>query len=299
MNDSNLCPEVSESGFHPEVVVAQAANPTPPEASHLCTSLFLPPSLSPLKFHHSSMQARSKGIKLDSSPLTSPSPTKSPAPPRSLSPSCSAPLPLFPAPPLVLRWTYLPLTGLHLLVGVLCSNTDQIKQLLCLKFFSNLLAFLVKVAQSCPTLYNPMDCSLPGSSTRGILQARILEWVVIPFSRGIFLTQGLNLGLLHCRQILYCHQGSPRPTFKFSNISYGTLQEMLPACPLCLLSWYMAHYLGLHASSTCALSPNMPAPSLWAAAPGSAPAWPPALLPSPHSWVGSPSPGCWPITLRS
>ena len=108
MNDSNLCPEVSESGFHPEVVVAQAANPTPPEASHLCTSLFLPPSLSPLKFHHSSMQARSKGIKLDSSPLTSPSPTKSPAPPRSLSPSCSAPLPLFPAPPLALRWTYLP-----------------------------------------------------------------------------------------------------------------------------------------------------------------------------------------------
>jgi len=36
----------------------------------------------------------------------------------------------------------------------------------------------------------------------GILQARILEWVVIPLSRGIFPTQGSNLGLLHCRQIL-------------------------------------------------------------------------------------------------
>ena len=37
-----------------------------------------------------------------------------------------------------------------------------------------------------------MDCSLPGSSVHGIYQARILEWVVISFSRGIFLTQGLN-----------------------------------------------------------------------------------------------------------
>ena len=40
------------------------------------------------------------------------------------------------------------------------------------------------VAQSCPTLYNPMDCSPPGSSVHGILQARILEWAAISFSRG-------------------------------------------------------------------------------------------------------------------
>ena len=40
----------------------------------------------------------------------------------------------------------------------------------------------VKVAQSCLTLCNPMDCSLPGSSVYEILQARILEWVVVPFS---------------------------------------------------------------------------------------------------------------------
>ena len=37
------------------------------------------------------------------------------------------------------------------------------------------------VAQSCPTLCNPMDCSPPDSSVHGILQARILEWVAIPF----------------------------------------------------------------------------------------------------------------------
>ena len=42
----------------------------------------------------------------------------------------------------------------------------------------------VLVIQSCPTLCNPVDCSQPASSDRGILQARILEWVAIPFSRG-------------------------------------------------------------------------------------------------------------------
>ena len=40
------------------------------------------------------------------------------------------------------------------------------------------------VAQSCLTLCDYLDCSLPGSSVHGILQARILEWVAIPFSRG-------------------------------------------------------------------------------------------------------------------
>ena len=38
------------------------------------------------------------------------------------------------------------------------------------------------VAQSCPTLSNPMDCSLPGSSIHGLFQARVLEWVAIAFS---------------------------------------------------------------------------------------------------------------------
>ena len=42
----------------------------------------------------------------------------------------------------------------------------------------------VLVTQSCLTLYSPMDCSPPGSSVHGIFQARILEWVAIPFSRG-------------------------------------------------------------------------------------------------------------------
>ena len=40
-----------------------------------------------------------------------------------------------------------------------------------------------EVAQLCPTLSNPMDCSLPGSSAHGIFQARVLEWGAIAFSK--------------------------------------------------------------------------------------------------------------------
>ena len=41
-----------------------------------------------------------------------------------------------------------------------------------------------EVAQSCPTLWDPMDCCPPGSSIHGILQARILEWIACLFARG-------------------------------------------------------------------------------------------------------------------
>ena len=41
-----------------------------------------------------------------------------------------------------------------------------------------------EVAQSCPTLCDPMDCSLSGSSVHGIFQARVLEWIAFSFSRG-------------------------------------------------------------------------------------------------------------------
>ena len=50
--------------------------------------------------------------------------------------------------------------------------------------------------RSCLTLCNPMDCSPPGSSVHGILQARMLEWAAISFSRGLFPTQTSNLRLL-------------------------------------------------------------------------------------------------------
>ena len=70
----------------------------------------------------------------------------------------------------------------------------------------------VWVTQSCPTLCNPMDCSLPGSSlSMEFSRQEYWEGRRHSLLQGIFLTQGLNLGLSHCRQILYhlSHQGSP------------------------------------------------------------------------------------------
>ena len=58
-------------------------------------------------------------------------------------------------------------------------NSEILRELWWLKMASE-----VKVAHSCPTLWDAMDCSLPGSSVHRILQARILEWVAITFSRG-------------------------------------------------------------------------------------------------------------------
>ena len=68
--------------------------------------------------------------------------------------------------------------------------------------------------QWCSTLCNPMDCSLPGSSAHGILQARILEWVVIPSSRGSSQPRDqTHIFYISCigRQVLYhySHLGSP------------------------------------------------------------------------------------------
>ena len=79
-------------------------------------------------------------------------------------------------------------------------------------------------------LCDPMDYSLPGSSVHEILQARLLEWVAIPFSRNIP-NPGIKPGLPHCRQILYqlSHQGSPREIKKIIYIQ--------PFPPQSRLSW--------------------------------------------------------------
>ena len=55
---------------------------------------------------------------------------------------------------------------------------------------------MLYVCASTVQFSDSMDYSLPGSSVHGIFQARILEWVGMPPSRGVFLTQGLNLHLL-------------------------------------------------------------------------------------------------------
>ena len=93
------------------------------------------------------------------------------------------------------------------------------------------------VAQLCLTFCYLMDCSPPASSDHGILQARILEWIAIPFSVP---TQGSNPGLLHCRRILYHlrHQGSPMRTYCVPR----TLKHFIVShlCRKCLKYYYMS-----------------------------------------------------------
>ena len=66
-----------------------------------------------------------------------------------------------------------------------------------------------------------MDCSTPGSSVHGISQARILEWVAISFSRGIFPIQGSNSCLLHWQvdSLVLSHQGSPQTPVRSESCS--------------------------------------------------------------------------------
>ena len=63
-----------------------------------------------------------------------------------------------------------------------------------------------EVAQSCPTLHDPMDCSLPGSSIHGIFQARVLEWGAIAFS---FLLFAAAKSLQSCPTLHNPIDGSP------------------------------------------------------------------------------------------
>ena len=67
----------------------------------------------------------------------------------------------------------------------------------------------VLVAQSCPTLCNPMGCSLPGSSVHGILQARTLEWAAISFSNACIHAKSLQSCLTLCDPIDGNHQAAP------------------------------------------------------------------------------------------
>ena len=77
---------------------------------------------------------------------------------------------------------------------------------------------LCLVTQSCPTLCNPMDCSPPGFSVHGILQARKLFVGCHFLLQGIFVTQGSNQSLLHWQvgSVLLSHQGKLTCLFTLS-----------------------------------------------------------------------------------
>ena len=82
----------------------------------------------------------------------------------------------------------------------------------------------VKVSQSCPTLCDPMDYTV-----HGILQARILERVAFPFSRGSSQPRRSNPGLLHCRQISLPAESQGKP--KNTGVGSLSLLQQVPSWP--------------------------------------------------------------------
>ena len=64
-----------------------------------------------------------------------------------------------------------------------------------------------EVAQSCPTLSEPMDCSLPGSSARGIFQARVLEWDAIAFFN-VVLVSGIYFYIQYLEKAMAPHSST-------------------------------------------------------------------------------------------
>ena len=131
-----------------------------------------------------------------------------------------------------------------------------------------------KSLQSCPTLCNPMDCSLPGSSVHGIPQARVLEWVVMPSSRESSQPRDrTHISDVSCigRQVLYHYLGSQRKRNQRSNCQHSQItdkdREFQENIYLCLTDypkafdstnhdklWKALNELGIPDHLTCLLS---------------------------------------------
>ena len=96
----------------------------------------------------------------------------------------------------------------------------------------------VLVIWLCPALCDPMDCSPPGSSVRGILQASVLEWIAIPFSMGSSWPRDWTWG-----SHIVGHQGSPnwlypntkQKIYKENLLHLGTIHQWLPSAWNCVI----------------------------------------------------------------
>ena len=98
-----------------------------------------------------------------------------------------------------------------------------------------------EVAQPCPTLSDPMDCSPPGSSIHGICQARVLEWVAIAFS--IIEAQGLvKVDFFPILDLFGSNQ--------FMSVPSGPVSLVLCPLPSCFTGRYFIHFSRLFAIQT-------------------------------------------------
>ena len=84
-----------------------------------------------------------------------------------------------------------------------------------------------EVAQSCLTLRDPMDCSLPGSSVHGIFQARELEWGAIVFSMAVTRNGQMNVGISILWNIIQLLKNELNPNLLMSGI-VTSIFRMLP-----------------------------------------------------------------------
>ena len=93
------------------------------------------------------------------------------------------------------------------------------------------------VAQSCLTLCDPRDCSLPGSSVHGISQTRILEWAAIPFSRGPSRSRGRTCVFCIGRRIFFLNRRAQEsPCFQYLHMR-SVAQSRLTLCD----PWTIVH----------------------------------------------------------
>ena len=83
-----------------------------------------------------------------------------------------------------------------------------------LRYFMSMLLLCCAVFQSCPILCDSMDCSPPGFSAHGDSPGKNTGVSCHALLQGIFPTQGLNLGLLHCKQILYHLSSQWSPSYR-------------------------------------------------------------------------------------
>ena len=141
----------------------------------------------------------------------------------------------------------------------------------------------------CPTLNDPKDCSPPGSSVHGILQARILEWVPIPFSRSLFLGspsilpgEGTVRSLSQHLSVLWHGLGSPGP----SCLRPASQVPDCPALPAELAQTLQSKAAPLEALLLLAHHPKLP--PLTAFVPYATP-YPPWLFPACLSWDSRPT----------
>ena len=129
----------------------------------------------------------------------------------------------------------------------------------------------VWVAQLCPTLFDPMDCSRPGSSIYGDSPGKNIGEGCQALLQGVFPTQRSNRGLPHCGQILYClsHQGSllqskPQSPHFCEDIHYCNIQNKVDVIlkkGFEIVTWYikiMPPIIGLQAVTITKNKPYVP-----------------------------------------